>query len=163
MPASDRVTMENLKSRGQGIKMTDIPQTLQDAVLITRKLGYRYPWIDSLCIIQNSASDWQTESVRMAEVYFNAVLNISADASPSSDRGILATSNILRPKLHQFPVRSPEHDIHTYIYAYVNEVEPELDRQSLLQQQAWGCQEAALSRRRLRYTCRGMFWQCCTT
>ena len=121
--------MENLTRRIESINMTDIPKTFQDAVLITRKLGYRYLWIDSLCIIQDSASDWQIESVKMADIYFNAVVNISADASPRSDSGIFATSNHVRPRFKQLPIQSPKHDVHTHVYAYVD-IETQLDQQS---------------------------------
>ncbi|KAF2659616.1 HET-domain-containing protein [Lophiostoma macrostomum CBS 122681] len=49
----------------------------REAIRITRELGYRYLWIDSLCIMQDSAEDWQIEANRMAMVYGNSTLNIS--------------------------------------------------------------------------------------
>jgi hypothetical protein len=33
--------------------------TFLEAIRVTRILGYRYIWIDSLCIIQDSSSDWE--------------------------------------------------------------------------------------------------------
>jgi Heterokaryon incompatibility protein (HET) len=86
-------TLQSLQSRRNGIIMAEMPQTFQDAVVITRKLGYRYLWIDCLCIIQDSIEDWQTESVKMAEIYSNAVLNISADASSDPYQGIFLAAN----------------------------------------------------------------------
>lgn len=35
----------------------DLPKTGQDAVFIVRKLGFRYLWVDSLCIIQDDEDD----------------------------------------------------------------------------------------------------------
>ncbi|KAH9878008.1 hypothetical protein J1614_003225 [Plenodomus biglobosus] len=62
----------------------DIPEerlgsssTFREAIAATRALGYRYLWIDSLCIIQDSASDWDFEARRMAIVYGNAVCNLA--------------------------------------------------------------------------------------
>jgi hypothetical protein len=46
-------TSENLEARMAGIDVSTLPKTFQDAVKITRDLGLRYLWIDSLCIIQN--------------------------------------------------------------------------------------------------------------
>jgi len=46
-------TRENLQERKAGIKYDDLPQTFQDAVIVTKELGLRYLWIDSLCIIQD--------------------------------------------------------------------------------------------------------------
>jgi hypothetical protein len=40
-------------------------RNFQHAISITRRLGYRYLWIDSLCIIQDSAEDWARESAQM--------------------------------------------------------------------------------------------------
>lgn len=51
--------------------------TFKEAVRLTRALGYRYLWIDSLCIIQDSPVDWEFEARRMAIVYGNAVCNLS--------------------------------------------------------------------------------------
>ncbi|KAE9367118.1 hypothetical protein N431DRAFT_83122 [Stipitochalara longipes BDJ] len=40
--------------------MEELPLCYRDAVLITRMLGYRFLWIDALCIIQDqeSKADW---------------------------------------------------------------------------------------------------------
>jgi hypothetical protein len=48
--------------RKGGIVWSDLSQTFQDAIILTWRLGFRYIWIDSLCIIQDSAEDWQIES-----------------------------------------------------------------------------------------------------
>jgi hypothetical protein len=39
------------------IPFSDMPATFQDAVNVTRAIGYQYLWIDCLCIIQDSESD----------------------------------------------------------------------------------------------------------
>ncbi|KAI8931875.1 hypothetical protein NX059_010779 [Plenodomus lindquistii] len=57
----------------------------KEAIRITWTLGYRYLWIDSLCIIQDSDPDWQYEAGRMAIVYGNAVCNISTLFPAQSD------------------------------------------------------------------------------
>lgn len=36
---------------------------------MTRALGLRYLWIDALCIIQDSRSDWEKRASQMARVY----------------------------------------------------------------------------------------------
>jgi hypothetical protein len=48
-----------------------------EAIRVTRTLGHRFLWIDSLCIIQDSTSDWEYEAARMAIVYGNAACNIA--------------------------------------------------------------------------------------
>jgi hypothetical protein len=49
----------------------------KEAVRVTLVLGYRYLWIDSLCIMQDSTSDWDLEARRMAIVYGNSVCNLA--------------------------------------------------------------------------------------
>ncbi|KAF2745114.1 hypothetical protein M011DRAFT_389521, partial [Sporormia fimetaria CBS 119925] len=66
-----------------------LPRTFQDAISVTHELGLSYVWIDSLCILQDSTSDWADEAQRMAGVYGSASLNIAATASTSSDAGLL--------------------------------------------------------------------------
>lgn len=34
-----------------------LPQTIKDAIMIAWKLGIRYLWVDSLCIVQDSSLD----------------------------------------------------------------------------------------------------------
>lgn len=49
----------------RGISLSGLPRTFQDAISVTRKLGVRFLWIDSLCVIQNSSADWEEESEKM--------------------------------------------------------------------------------------------------
>ncbi|PQE26592.1 hypothetical protein CJF30_00001352 [Rutstroemia sp. NJR-2017a BBW] len=77
-------TTDNLKARMSGTRLSHFPQTFQDAISITQRLGIRYLWIDSLCIIQDSLSDWEAESARMGDVYTNSFLTIAATHSTNS-------------------------------------------------------------------------------
>ncbi|CZR55443.1 uncharacterized protein PAC_05331 [Phialocephala subalpina] len=78
----DRIT---LQARKKSIPMRTLNRTLADAVLVTRRLRLQYLWIDSLCIIQDSAADWNQESAGMCHVYNNAVVNIAAISAENAD------------------------------------------------------------------------------
>ena len=67
--------LENLKDRVPPEKLT---QTFLDAIDVTRRLGIRYLWIDSLCIIQDSREDWNREAALMGKVYKYSYCNIAA-------------------------------------------------------------------------------------
>ncbi|KUJ17208.1 HET-domain-containing protein [Mollisia scopiformis] len=67
-----------------GLPLSEFPQTIRDAITITRALKERFLWVDALCILQDSAEDWQRESGKMAEVYSKASLTIIAAADASS-------------------------------------------------------------------------------
>lgn len=48
-----KTTLKTLRSHEDGIEWEALPKTFKDAVLVTRAVGVRYLWIDSLCIIQD--------------------------------------------------------------------------------------------------------------
>lgn len=60
------------------IPLNEMSQTFQDAIRVTRQLGERYIWIDSLCIVQDDPKDWETEAARMPAIYGSATLTIAA-------------------------------------------------------------------------------------
>lgn len=72
-----------------GIAMDTLPPTFRDAIRVTRALGYRYLWIDSLCILQDSHADWDFESSRMRDYYMNAMLTIALDDTEGDHVGFL--------------------------------------------------------------------------
>ncbi|KAK3402248.1 HET-domain-containing protein [Sordaria brevicollis] len=84
-----KLTSETVEAMKTGIVVSSLPQTLQDAITVTRALGQRYIWIDALCIIQDSPTDWQVESSRMALVYRNAYLTIASATASDVTEGFL--------------------------------------------------------------------------
>ncbi|KAF8851703.1 HET-domain-containing protein [Acephala macrosclerotiorum] len=83
-----------LPSRQAGIPFSEFPKTFQDAVTITKRLGFQYLWIDSLCIIQDSKSDWAAEAARMGMVYKHSTLTISANIAGNPHVGILQSRDL---------------------------------------------------------------------
>jgi hypothetical protein len=70
------------------VNYEDLPKTFQDAIQITRGLGFRYLWIDSLCIIQDDLEDWRIESATMARIYSNGACNLCATAASEGAQGL---------------------------------------------------------------------------
>lgn len=56
-----------------------LPDQFQEAIRITRAIGNKYIWIDSLCIVQKEPdlADWNIESMNMTDVYQGAYLTIA--------------------------------------------------------------------------------------
>jgi hypothetical protein len=81
-------TRDTIKQRIAGIALSDLPQTFKDAVSLTRKLGIRYLWIDSLCIKQKDKEDWEREAGKMGSVYSQSFLNIAATRSAEGSGGL---------------------------------------------------------------------------
>ncbi|KAK6953153.1 hypothetical protein Daesc_005453 [Daldinia eschscholtzii] len=80
-------TKQSIQDLKQGIAVTFLPKTFQDAIKITRRLSIKYLWIDCLCIIQDDPDDWEKEAAAMSQVYRNSYLTISAAASKDSYSG----------------------------------------------------------------------------
>ncbi|KAI0379669.1 HET-domain-containing protein [Hypomontagnella monticulosa] len=80
-------TKESITDLKEGIAVSFLPKTFQDAIKITQRLGIKYLWIDCLCIIQDDADDWEREAAAMSQVYRNSYLTISAAASRDSYTG----------------------------------------------------------------------------
>ena len=80
-----------MKEMLAAISPNSIPPKFRDAITTTRKLGYRYLWIDSLCIIQDSYDDWVSESNRMQSYYKDSVLTIAASDADGDEQGFLGT------------------------------------------------------------------------
>ncbi|KAK4160520.1 heterokaryon incompatibility protein-domain-containing protein [Cladorrhinum sp. PSN259] len=91
-PMPIRTLEENIKDHFQSLPWKLLPNTFRDAIEVTSRLGIRYVWIDSLCIIQNSALDWQVESSKMADIYHNSYVTLAA-VSSADFRGGCFSSN----------------------------------------------------------------------
>jgi hypothetical protein len=91
-----KLSVEKLREWEAGIQLAALPPTFRDFVTTARRLGFRYAWIDSLCIIQDGdgGADWTRESQTMDLVYRNSSCNFSAGWS-SEDTGLF---NIRDPR-----------------------------------------------------------------
>jgi len=73
----------------EGILISALPKTFRDAVFVANQLGVKFLWIDSLCIMQDSLSDWEQEASLMADVYRGSLCNIAATGSSHANEGCL--------------------------------------------------------------------------
>ncbi|KAI1735151.1 heterokaryon incompatibility protein-domain-containing protein [Xylaria scruposa] len=71
----------------EAMEIATLDPNFRDAIAVTLKMGVRYLWIDSLCIVQDSEEEWASESGDMGLVYARAACVISATASINSNGG----------------------------------------------------------------------------
>ncbi|UPK91972.1 hypothetical protein LCI18_002907 [Fusarium solani-melongenae] len=148
----------------------DLPKTFLDAIKVARVLGIPYLWIDSLCIIQDSAEDWQHEASRMAQVYANAYVTIFADAAPDSTSGFLdPPSRDATPRFNvPFKTQDLEEGVlHIRTRGFLAEELPFHTwttkggkGRSKLSTRGWVFQERLLSPRTLHFSRNEMAWEC---
>ncbi|KAH8757865.1 heterokaryon incompatibility protein-domain-containing protein [Diaporthe sp. PMI_573] len=125
-----QTTEANLDERRNGIELASLPRVYREAVRITRALGIRYLWIDSLCIIQGGSQDWGAEAGRMEEVFASAYCTIAI--SPPTAAGRAGGGG------------SFEEDV----------------EKGELSRRGWIFQERALSRRTIHFIGDHIYWEC---
>ena len=82
------LTSESYTKYATGVHVNELPRTYRDAILVCRRLGVRYLWIDSLCILQDSKADWQVESPKMIKYYGQCYVCIAATSMSGPDAGL---------------------------------------------------------------------------
>lgn len=80
---------QNINTYTSGIDTGVIPQTIRDAVSATHQLGFRYLWVDSFCIIQDSREDKTREISQMRRIFRDAYITLIASSAPSASAGFL--------------------------------------------------------------------------
>jgi hypothetical protein len=94
----------NIEQYREGIDEQTLGQTIRDAITVTRELGLRYLWVDSLCIIQDSDADKAKEIYNMQHNYQSAFITIAAVSSESAYQGFLNTKDLPVPKTFELPL-----------------------------------------------------------
>ncbi|CZR59167.1 uncharacterized protein PAC_09059 [Phialocephala subalpina] len=157
-----KLLLDNEKQWKQAMEVSTLSRNFRDALTITRRLGFEYIWIDALCIVQDSPKDWATESPKMAAIYRNASLVVSATAAIDSEYGILNKRTSLCS-----PLLGSDNDVYfvnkTYMYdEYGTTRESPLSilDNLPLNNRGWAAQERIMARTILHYTTTEMFWEC---
>jgi hypothetical protein len=160
-------TTDNYEDRTSGRGFGELSKVFEDAIAVTRRLGFKYIWIDSLCIIQNGddGRDWGIEAGKMAQYYTQSILTIAALTYEPSEGFLCPRKTPILTKLVQLPYRDPKGEVRGVFYIYKTEKSPEQRywaavRQSPLLKRGWIFQEWILSRRLLWFTPEGVFFDC---
>lgn len=161
-------TKLNISQMFSGISMIDLPQTIQDAVRVTRALGIRYLWVDALCIIQDSFEDWNTEAAKMCAVYQNAFLTISALHASGSNEGFLSKN--LPGRITKLRSISSSNELVSIFSSPVlshagfssDMSDEDRDRFPLFTR-GWVLQERLLSQRIIHFAAGELIWECQST
>jgi hypothetical protein len=142
----------------------------KEAIRVTLALGYRYLWIDSLTIIQDSPEDWTHEARRMAIVYGNATANLaflfpphSPSAPTHRDDPRVWNPCVLRASSPSIPGVYMEHTKSSLRRDYAPEEATKdwlVQRNWPLFNRAWTFQEYLLAPRTLLLGHKNLMWQC---
>ncbi|KAH7070569.1 heterokaryon incompatibility protein-domain-containing protein [Paraphoma chrysanthemicola] len=123
--------------------LSTCPRTIQDAIAVTRSLGYRYLWVDKYCIDQHNEKEKAHQLDMMDQIYEKADLTIVAAAGCDDTYGLPgAGRHSMRPRTRQSVARLENH-------AFISCDLPILDILSSTQwfRRGWTFQEMKLSTR----------------
>jgi hypothetical protein len=151
------LTTKNSSQMLEDIPYDSLPETIKDAIIVTRGLELRFLWIDALCIIQEGD---ETDKIReigcMGQLYKNATVTIFAASAKSVSEGFLHSR--FKPASFSLPITCPDGsqgtaqlmlgDTHSSMYP--------------LNTRGWTLQETLLSSRKLVYGEKEQIWDCAT-
>ncbi|OQV11377.1 hypothetical protein CLAIMM_15219, partial [Cladophialophora immunda] len=146
-----------------GVEIDTLCRTFQDAIMVTKRFwdefAVRYLWIDSLCIIQDSAEDWRRESANMGEIYQNAFCTLAATAAADGNRGFFSDRDPRLISPCAVPV-VPKVGEKRSLYCVDHEDWAKNVSQAPLNGRSWVLQERLLSPRVLHFGAAQLYWEC---
>lgn len=152
-----QLTSDSLSALKQNIPLSDLPLTFKEACEVTRRLGIRYIWIDSLCISQDSKGDWLHEAALMHKVYSHSYCTIAAAASADSSQGLFRHRPVhfLYPCEIEIPwFGTVKYHLVDYLF-WASQIQDQP-----LHRRGWVVQERLLAPRVLHFSSQQLIWEC---
>ena len=161
-----RTLKHNVVSHTEGIAIESVPRTFQDAIRVTRHLGIRYLWIDSLCIVQDDREDWAREAARMGDYYSKAELVIATSSSTGCMQGFLGSrpesiAGTLQIPRDRYLAEKLQLHFREALLGDSGSIARQLGYQlDTLSTRGWCFQERLLARRYLSFGRHELLWEC---
>lgn len=146
---------DNLRDHKIGISLDLLPATFRHAVHITRKLGFQYLWIDSICIVQGPEGDFNKMAKRMEDIFSQAYCILAACSAEGQRDGFLQQR---QQRVHH-AVRCRDRESPVYLCEFIDNFQSDV-LDSPLSKRAWVFQERALARRTIFFTKSQTYWEC---
>lgn len=175
------LTSQNVAAYYEQLDISAMSHTFRDAIDLTKRLGFRFIWIDALCILQDSEWDKEKEFSCMRTIYRDSVLTIVASSASGVEEGFLADRSnedlgvLMNKQLIDRGVRTNPSDIPSpsstyeipfrYNHGCMGCMSIRTDHYSedLLEpvnRRAWTFQEQLLAPRLLLYSSHTLQWRC---
>lgn len=133
-----------------------VPRTIHESMVLVKKIGLRYLWVDALCIIQNDIQMSHLQISKMDQIYAKACLTIIAASGDNAQAGLPGVHPRTQEKRQRI-CQLPGCDIATLI---CDGFPVSSIANSTWASRAWTMQEMLLSRRCLIFTEDQVYWVC---
>ncbi|KAK8102246.1 heterokaryon incompatibility protein-domain-containing protein [Apiospora sp. TS-2023a] len=130
-----------------------LPQLVEDAISVTKQMGFQYIWVDRYCVEQKDSHRKHEQIMNMDSIYENAALTIIAASGRDPAQGLLGVSSDRLKKEDPF-----RHD--NFSISWVPPTPHYEILESRWSTRGWTYQEATLSRRRLVFTEHQVYFEC---
>ncbi|KAK3486910.1 HET-domain-containing protein [Neurospora hispaniola] len=141
-------------NKGSRVLPTNAPKVVEDAMVVVKRLGQQYLWVDQYCIDQHNDQDKHAQIKNMDRIYEGSHATIVAFSGVDSSSGLPGVSSIPRTRQHRF----------TSSKVTLLGFTPPITRQpldaSIWMKRGWTFQEALLSRRLLIFTQEQVYFLC---
>ena len=155
-----RLHKRTLQALRQGVACSSLPKTFADAAIATAKLGYKYLWIDALCMMHDNEKTVLEEVANMHRIYGEATLNLSATGATDDTAGLFFNRNVLALQPATVTV-GDGYGISSGIYKILRStIWDDLVDSSPISQRAWCFSERCLAKRTLHFTRNELLWEC---
>ncbi|PVH77437.1 HET-domain-containing protein [Cadophora sp. DSE1049] len=135
-----------------GRLIPQLPRTIEDALLVTQNLGFRYLWIDRYCINQHDKAETSAQLQAMGSIYRNSQLTIIAAAGHDPSYGLPGVG-----KQHRRPL--PSTQINGMYLRAIRRID-QVVTPSRWNSRGWTYQEGILATRRLVLTDEQVYFEC---
>ena len=144
----------------KGISLNELDLSIQDAIRVTRELGFSYLWIDALCIMQDDSTEKAHDVSHMHGIYRNAAFTIIASRAASVTEGFLSSRQATGAKTPNtiFSLVS-ENDTNTEPNSIIATLDENYENEPW-EDRAWTLQERLSSGRFLRFGNFQTQWSC---
>jgi hypothetical protein len=159
------LVMSNMDDHYKAIPFLSLPKTFEDAILITRRLGIRYIFIDAYCILQDTRDDWVAESAKMGEYLRNSTFTLIAASATGSHHGIYEERQFYEPLIrlscHEIPAEPISNQPWTGTLCLRRPTKSALEAMSdSVLQRGWMVQELVLPERNVIFGNEQIYWNC---
>ncbi|KAL7907059.1 HET domain-containing protein [Trichoderma velutinum] len=168
---TSQATKQNVDSLCNEVPWDYLSPTYQDSITFLRKFSkwhqdqygeeIRYIWIDSLCIIQDSKSDWKKHSLKMSDIYSNSSITLVESHGLHTEKRLFQDSSA-RSGSKPVSIQDAEgndHELH-YRHTIYHPTFMVKDDSIPVWKRAWVFQERLLSHRLLIFGPDELSWQC---
>ena len=133
----------------------NLPQTIEDAICVTRRISQRYLWVDLLCINQTEPESRNNSISKMDAIFSRALLTISVLQSQSMFSGVPGVS---QPQQGRHQILTETESLR-YMASNLTDL-GDIIYSSDWSKRGWTFQEGVLSARRLCFDTSGVFLHC---